>query len=78
MDEPVIAHKGPAVREEEPGYRFWCSCGRSKKQPYCDSSHKGTGFSPVKVHITEKKTVTWCQCKHSKNKPFCDETHKSL
>ena len=78
MEKPVIAQKKPYVIEEEPGTKFWCACGRSKNQPYCDGSHKGTGISPVKVEITEKKKVFWCGCKHSKKGAFCDESHRDL
>ncbi len=78
--EPKIAQKAPYVREEEPGKKFWCACGHSENQPYCDGSHarSGTGIRPLSIEITEKKTVAWCGCKHSKNKPFCDGTHKTL
>jgi CDGSH-type Zn-finger protein len=78
MEKPVIAQKKPYVIEEEPGTKFWCACGRSKNQPYCDGSHKGTGISPVKVEITEKKKVFWCGCKHSKKGAFCDGSHRDL
>ena len=78
MDKPIIARKKPYVAEMEPGTYWWCQCGLSKKQPFCDGSHKDTGFTPLKQEITEKKNVAWCGCKLSKNKPFCDGTHKDL
>lgn len=78
MKTPVIAHKFPAVQKVEKGSYFWCACGRSKTQPFCDGSHKVTEFTPLKVDITEARTVAWCQCKHTKTPPFCDGTHKSL
>ena len=62
----------------EPGEYWWCACGRSKSQPFCDGSHKGTGLAPKRVEITEAKTVAWCGCKHSANAPFCDGTHSRL
>ncbi len=77
-DKPVIAERTPVVMEVEPGTYYWCRCGRSKNQPYCDGSHKETEFTPVKVEITEKKKVAWCRCKHTNNQPFCDGTHKTL
>jgi CDGSH-type Zn-finger protein len=77
MSDPVIFQKFPSVQAAEPGVYWWCACGRSKTQPFCDGSHKGTEFSPFKTEIKEKKTVAWCGCKHSKNPPFCDGSHKS-
>jgi CDGSH-type Zn-finger protein len=62
----------------EAGKYFWCACGRSAKQPFCDGSHKGTGIQPLRVEITEAKEVHWCMCKQSKNKPFCDGSHNDL
>ena len=78
MAEPKIAKKQPALVTLEPGTYFWCACGRSNNQPFCDSSHRGTEFSPVMLKIEEKKDVWLCQCKHSDNKPYCDGTHKTL
>ncbi|MEX2515881.1 MAG: CDGSH iron-sulfur domain-containing protein [Gammaproteobacteria bacterium] len=57
---------------------FWCACGRSKRQPFCDGSHTGTVFSPVKYEPTKSEKVFFCCCKRSSNPPFCDGTHKSI
>jgi len=73
-----IAEKSPAVLELEPGEYWWCRCGRSKNQPYCDSSHKGTEFTPLRFEITEKRRYALCRCKQTDNPPFCDGTHKTL
>lgn len=78
MSDPVVAQKSPYVLEMEPGTYFWCACGKSKKQPFCDGSHKGTEFSPVKVEVTEAKKMPWCGCKHSNKKPLCDGSHNKL
>ncbi len=78
MSEPTIAQKAPYVKEMEPGTYYWCRCGRSKDQPFCDGSHTGTAFSPVVFTIDQKKRVAWCGCKHSKMLPLCDGTHKTL
>lgn len=55
---------------------WWCACGQSQKQPFCDGSHKGSSFTPLKYSATEDKTVYFCGCKASANKPLCDGTHK--
>ncbi len=78
MSEPTIAAKEPAVLDLEPGTYYWCSCGRSKKQPYCDGSHEGTEFTPLEFTIAEKKQVALCQCKRTGNAPYCDGAHESL
>jgi len=78
MSEPVIVQKAPCAEELEPGTYWWCACGKSQNQPFCDGSHKDTEFTPVKLEITEKTKVYLCGCKHSSNKPFCDGKHKTL
>jgi CDGSH-type Zn-finger protein len=80
MSEPKITQKAPYVVEEAPGKKFWCSCGHSAKQPYCDGSHAraGTTLRPIMVEITEKKKVAWCGCRHSKAGATCDGSHKQL
>lgn len=78
MSEPVIVQKSPYVLEMEAGTYFWCACGKSKKQPFCDGSHKGTEFSPVKVEIPQARKMAWCGCKHSNKKPLCDGSHNTL
>lgn len=78
MEKPVIAQKSPYVMDMQPGTYYYCSCGKSSKQPFCDGSHKGSEFTPKKVEITDIKKVAWCGCKHSSNAPFCDGTHAKL
>ena len=78
INEARIAQWGPYSVELEPGTYFWCACGRSQNQPFCDGSHKAANLRPVKFELTEKKTVYLCGCKHSGNKPYCDGTHKTL
>ena len=70
----------PFVQEMKAGDHFWCACGESEKQPFCDGSHarKNTGMRPVKATIEADKRVAWCGCKESGNKPFCDGTHSKL
>ncbi|MBN1463471.1 MAG: CDGSH iron-sulfur domain-containing protein [Paludibacteraceae bacterium] len=78
MDEPKIAGKSPKIMKMEAGTYYWCACGRSSEQPFCDGSHVDTDIVPEKVVLKEPKTVAWCMCKQSKNKPFCDGSHSKL
>jgi len=78
-DTPEIAQKAPfGVDVEEGKNYFWCACGRSKNQPFCDGSHKGTGLVPVKYTAEASKKVFFCGCKHSQKAPMCDGTHSRL
>ena len=79
MSEPQIPQKKPyLIKAERTGKLAWCACGLSKNQPFCDSSHKGTGFRPMLVDVEEGQSYLLCGCKHSGNKPICDGTHKNL
>lgn len=78
MDEARIAATEPAVLTLEPGIYYWCICGRSQNQPFCDGSHEGTGFEPVAFEISESQQVALCQCKQTSTPPYCDGSHKNL
>ncbi|QIE54057.1 CDGSH iron-sulfur domain-containing protein [Pikeienuella piscinae] len=80
MPEPsVVARKGPFPVEVEAGKSyFWCACGRSAKQPFCDGSHKDTGLVPVKFTAEDSGKVFFCGCKQTGNGVLCDGTHAKL
>ncbi len=79
MAEPTIAARAPLAVDVEAGKAyFWCACGRSKTQPFCDGSHKGTDFAPMKWTADQTKRVFFCCCKHAKSAPLCDGSHKSV
>jgi CDGSH-type Zn-finger protein len=78
MSNPSIPQKSPFVLDSQQGSHWWCSCGQSKKQPFCDGAHKGSAFSPIKVDLPSAKKVAWCGCKHSKNGAYCDGSHSKL
>jgi len=78
MSKANIAATEPKVMELEPGTYYWCSCGLSKDQPFCDGSHDGSDFSPQEFEVKEKQTVGLCQCKQTTTPPFCDGAHKNI
>ncbi|MCT8330497.1 CDGSH iron-sulfur domain-containing protein [Albidovulum sediminis] len=76
---PIIAQKGPYAVELEAGKTyFWCACGRSQRQPFCDGSHKDTTFKPLKFTAEESRRAFLCGCKHTARQPFCDGAHKGV
>jgi CDGSH-type Zn-finger protein len=77
-DKPNIAQKLPYIVNLTPGTYYWCACGRSAKQPFCDGSHKGTDITPHEFTLDRPQTVILCGCKHTADKPFCDGAHAAL
>lgn len=81
MNQPSNSSKSfsPIEVSLEAGRQYyWCACGRSKSQPFCDGSHKGTQFTPKAFSVEESKKAWLCTCKKSGNAPFCDGTHNKL
>lgn len=79
MTERVIFQKKAMPIEVEEGKTYyWCACGLSKNQPFCDGSHKDTGISPVAYKAEATGKAFFCGCKHSKKEPLCDGSHKEL
>ena len=78
MSEPVRAADVPYAIDVEAGKSyFWCACGKSAKQPFCDGSHSGTEFTPVKFEAAQSTKVFFCGCKATKKSPTCDGSHKA-
>lgn len=78
-DQPDIAQKSPIPVAVEAGKSYWwCACGRSASQPFCDGSHQGTSFAPVEYKAEKSETVYFCACKHSRQGVICDGTHATL
>jgi CDGSH-type Zn-finger protein len=76
MSEALSPQNAPyAVNVEEGKTYHWCACGRSKSQPFCDGSHKGTEFEPIAFTAEKTEVVYLCGCKKTGNAPFCDGTH---
>lgn len=79
MAKGEIAQKEPIAVDVVPGRKYWwCVCGRSKKQPFCDSAHKDTEFSPVMFETDSAQTIYFCCCKQTGDQPRCDGTHNTL
>lgn len=79
MADPVIAATTPVSVALEAGREyFYCTCGRSAEQPFCDGSHQGTAFTPMPFRVDEDRRAALCRCKRTADPPFCDGSHTGL
>ena len=79
MSTPDIPQKTPLRVDVEEGRKyFWCSCGKSDRQPFCDGSHQGTEFLPLTYVAETTRILYFCACKHTRGAPLCDGSHNSL
>ena len=79
MSTPTIAQKAPYPVDVTGGEKyFWCACGKSSNQPFCDGSHQGSEFTPMAYTAEEDKTLYFCGCKHTGGQPLCDGSHAKL
>jgi CDGSH-type Zn-finger protein len=74
----MAERKRPIVEKVEAKSYWWCTCGKSEDQPFCDGSHKGSSFIPKQIIIEESKTVAWCTCKETATPPYCDGSHSKI
>lgn len=78
MATPKVVAKQPIQIDLEVGEHYWCACGHSKSQPFCDGSHRGTGIEPLAFTVDEAQEAHLCMCKYTKNPPFCDGSHSHI
>ena len=79
MSEAIPAQKSPYAVNVEAGRKyFWCACGRSANQPFCDGAHKVTSLTPIAFTATKSEQIWLCGCKATAGQPFCDGTHSKL
>lgn len=79
MGEALIAARTPVrVELEADKQYFYCACGRSADQPFCDGSHEGTGFTPMEFSVETDRKALLCRCKRTQDAPFCDGSHAHL
>ncbi len=78
MSKGICTQKSPYAVELQPGDYYYCTCGKSTTQPFCNGAHKGSEFVPAKITVTATETKYFCGCRSSGNSPFCDGSHAAL
>ncbi len=79
MTNPIISDNKPVgVDLKKDQEYYFCVCGRSKNQPFCDGSHAGTSFKPKAFKPEQDGKAYLCACKHTRNAPYCDGSHKQF
>ena len=79
MTQPFVRSTMPRPVDVQAGTTYWwCSCGKSQAQPFCDGSHRGTGHLPLEYVASETTRVWFCGCKKTLKQPLCDGSHKAL
>lgn len=78
MERVVVQKKSMKVPLEAGKVYYYCDCGRSRNQPFCDGSHEGTIFSPIAFTVDQSKVYSMCACKYTKKKPYCDGSHRRI
>ncbi len=74
--DPILEQVGEPEPSDDRGCRWWCACGRSRRQPYCDGAHRAAGISPVHVEVSEPGKGWYCA--GARLRSWCDEAHESI
>lgn len=85
-NEKPIESKKPVVKQYAPiqvnlkkgETYYYCTCGRTSNEPFCDGSHEGTQFKPMAFKAEKDESTYLWACKQTNNPPYCDGSHKNL
>ena len=77
MEKPTRAGDAPKMETLEEGKTYyWCSCGKSTNQPWCNGAHRGSAFNPLAFEAKASRPAAICTCKLTKTPPYCDGSHR--